>query len=261
MQTSLPPELIFTHYWRIYSKPRLAAMHQSLDAFLNQIGNPEIKINDSVVFKHLMNDCARWFSMGLSSAIVNQVSEYDNLNFEDFVFLIALSYDFCIEIDTAYLENLIKTYFTRKNSDIYKDTSLFPEITNNSYGLLIYREQAVKMIAGISGVTEDAAHRLVRDLRKCDAEAQKLGEVFIKSGISNGVEETEVRKIWEFISLHSQMLLEYDFSLALGWLLYQIEYLQTYYSDLMNSELESFEKSYDITPLINTIKRKHEIRN
>lgn len=261
MQTSIPAELIFSHYWGVDSKPRLAVMYQSLDAFLNKIGNPEIKINDSVVFEHLLNDCARWFSMNFSSSIVNQVKENGHLNFEDFVFLIALSYNPCIEIDTPYLPTLIKTYFTRKNSGIFKESALYPEITNNTYGLLIYREQAVKMISGISGVTEDAAHLLVRNLRKGDAEAQKYGAEFIKLGVSNGGEETEVRKIWEFILLHSQMLLENDFSLALGWLLYQVEYLQTYYTDLVNRELEAFEKSHDITPIINTIKRKHEIRN
>lgn len=261
MQTSIPAELIFSHYLGISSKPRLAVMHQSLDSLLNKIGNPEIKVNDSVVFEHLLNDCARWFSMDFSSSIVNQGKEYADLNFEDFVFLIALSYNPCIEIDSPYLRTLIKTYFTRKNSGIFKKSTLYPEITNNTYGLLIYREQAVKMIAGISGVTEDAGDSLIRDLRKCDVEAQKYGEEFIKLGISNGAEEAEVRKIWEFISLHSQMLLDYDFSLVLGWMLYQIEYLQTYYSDLINRELGAFEKSYDITPIINTIKRKHEIGN
>lgn len=59
--------------------------------------------------------------------------------------------------------------------------------------------------------------------------------------------------------LRSQFLLDYDFSLALGWLLYQIEYLKTYYSYVMNGEIESFEKSFDITPIIDTIKQKHNI--
>lgn len=125
--------------------------------------------------------------------------------------------------------------------------------------IVVYREQAEKLITQISGITEEKAHLLVRNLRKCDVEAHSFGNEFVKLGVSNGYVETEVCEIWKFISLRSQFLLDYDFSLALGWLLYQIEYLKTYYSYVMNGEIESFEKSYNITPIIDTIKQKHNI--
>lgn len=251
----ISPELIFSHYWgEASAKPRLAVMHQSFGALLDKIGNPEIKSNDSTVIEHLLSSCAHWFSMSLSRTIIKQIIKYKNLNFEDLTFLIALSYNICMET-----ENLIEKYFSRKITGITKGDSLFPEITNNTNGLLVYREQAEKLITHISGITEEKAHILVRNLGKCDAEARSFGHEFVKSGVSNGYEESEVRKIWKFISLRSQFLLDYDFSLALGWLLYQIEYLKTYYSYVMNGEIESFEKSYDITPTLNTIKREHNI--
>ncbi|GEM_PF-2257548 len=256
----ISPELIFSHYWgEASAKPRLAVMHQSFGALLDKIGNPEIKSNDSTVIEHLLNSCAHWFSMSLSRTIIKQIIKYKNLNFEDLTFLIALSYNFCMEIEPTYAESLIEKYFSRKFTGITKDDSLFSEITNNTNGLLVYREQAEKLITHISGITEEKAHILVRNLRKCDAEARSFGHEFVKSGVSNGYEESEVCKIWEFISLRSQSLLDYDFSLALGWLLYQIEYLNTYYSYIINQEIESFEKSYDITPILETIKREHNI--
>lgn len=255
----ISPELIFSHYWAASAKPRLAVMYQSFNALLDKIGNPEIKINDSKIIEHLLNSCAYWFSMNLSSTLIKQIKKYKNLNFEDLTFLIALSYNFCIEIDTTYVESLIEKYFSRMNTGISKDDSLFTKITNNTNGLLVYREQAEKLITQISGITEEKAHLLVRNLRKCDVEAHSFGNEFVKLGVSNGYVETEVCEIWKFISLRSQFLLDYDFSLALGWLLYQIEYLKTYYSYVMNGEIESFEKSYNITPIIDTIKQKHNI--
>lgn len=257
---SIAPELIFSHYWgEVSAKPRLTVMHVSFGALLDKIGNPGIKINDSTIIERLLNSCAHWFSMNLSITIIKQIKKYKNLNFEDLTFLIALSYNFCMEIETTYVESLIEKYFSRKITGITKGDPLFPEITNNMNGLLAYREQAEKLITHISGITEEKAHILVRNLGKCDAEARSFGHEFVKSGVSNGYEESEVCKIWKFISLRSQFLLDYDFSLALGWLLYQIEYLKTYYSYVMNGEIESFEKSYDITPILNTIKQKHNI--
>lgn len=255
----LSPELIFSHYWGASAKPRLAVMYQSFGVLLDKIGNPEIKTNDSTVIERLLNCGAHWFSMNLSMIIIRQIIKYKNLNFEDLTFLIALSYSFFMEIEPTYVGSLIEKYFSRKITGISQDDSLFTEITNNTNGILVYREQAEKLMTHISGITEEKAYHLVRNLRKGDAEARCFGHEFVKLGVSNGHAETEVCKIWEFISLRSQFLLDYDFSLALGWLLYQIEYLNTYYSYIMNREIESFEKSYDITPILDTIKREHNI--
>ena len=208
----ISPELILSHYWAASAKPRLAVMYQSLNTLLDKIGNPEIKPNDFTIIERLLNSCARWFSLNISRAIIERTKKYQNLNFEDLTFLIALSYSYGVEMDPLYVEDMIEKYFSRKITGISEDDSLFTQLTSNTNGLLVCREQAVKLIALISGITEDKAHLLVRNLR-----------------------------------------------LALGWLLYQIEYLKTYYSYVMNGEIESFEKSYDITPIIDTIKQKHNI--
>lgn len=255
----ISPELILSQYWAASAKPRLAVMYQSLNALLDKIGNPEIKPNDFTIIERLLNSCARWFSLNISRAIIERTKKYQNLNFEDLTFLIALSYSYGVEMDPLYVEDMIEKYFSRKITGISEDYSLFTQLTSNTNGLLVYREQAVKLIALISGITEDKAHLLVRNLRKCDTEAHSFGNEFVKLGVLNGYVETEVCEIWKFISLRSQFLLDYDFSLALGWLLYQIEYLKTYYSYVMNGEIESLEKSYDITPIIDTIKQKHNI--
>lgn len=102
-------------------------------------------------------------------------------------------------MDPLYVEDMIEKYFSRKITGISEDDSLFTQLTSNTNGLLVCREQAVKLIALISGITEDKAHLLVRNLRKCDAEAHSFGNEFVKLGVLNGYEESEVCKIWEFM--------------------------------------------------------------
>lgn len=254
MQTSIPVELIFSHYWGIYSRPRLAVMHRSLETLLSKIGNPKIEVNDTIILKQLINNGARWFSMNISLSALQYAENYGTFDFEDLVFLIALSYNPCVDIEESYVGELVEMYFSRKNNGCHGKASLVSEITRNTYGLLIYREQAASLIVKVTGITDEEANHVVSGLRRRDADAENFGEKFIKSGILNGFDKTEISEIWAFIYLRAQCLLDYDFSLALGWLLYQIEYMNTYYFDMIRREVEIFEQSYDLSIVLNKIK-------
>ena len=55
----------------------------------------------------------------------------------------------------------------------------------------------------------------------------------------------KVRRVWSLISHQAQLLTDYKFSLALSWLLYQLQYLETYHSTRVWTKVKRFTKQYE----------------
>ena len=226
-------------------------MQQSLDSLIAEIGNPEITPNDLTVIHRLIKDRARWFSMscGDGGYVMSLAEEYEkkflNINFKDLVLIVSLFYNSTDIIDRRHTRHLLKKYFKRRELGYSESTMLFPEITSQTYGLLVYREQAEKMIMSITDMGHEEANKLLRNLRKRTYEAQNYGDTFISSGVSKGLPREKVRRVWSLISRQAQLLTDYKFSLALSWLLYQLQYLETYHSTRVWTKVKRFAKQYE----------------
>lgn len=246
--SNISPELIFSHIWAIQSDARLAVMQQSLDSLIAEIGSPEIIPNDLTVIRYLIKSRARWFSMGCEgyamSLAEKYVDRYLNINFKDLVLIISLYYNYT-DLESRHKNNLLKKYFKRRESGRYKSTMLFPEITAQTYGLLIYREQAEKMIMSITDMEHEEAKKLLRNLRKGNTKACNYGDTFISLGEAKGLPREKVRRVWALISRQAQMFTDYKFSLTLSWLLYQLQYLETYYSIRVWTKAKRFAHQYE----------------
>jgi len=230
-------------------------MQQSLDALLKDLGNPKIVPNDSRVISELIEGRARWFSMGCNGYAVSIAEKYLDFNFADLVFIVGLVYNVLTDIQHRYTGNLIKKYFRRKKTGYCTPTLLYPEVTRQTYGLLVYREQAEKMIMNITDMSHDKAKVLIRNLRKGDYDAHHYGDTFISLGITRGLPMEKVRRVWALISRQSQMLIDYEFSLALCWLLYQLQYLYEHNPDIMENKINHFENAFDNALLLREIER------
>lgn len=248
ISSNIPPELIFSHIWAIRSGARLAAMQQSLDSLITEIGNPQIIPDDLTVISRLIDNKGRWFSMSCEGYVMSLAEKYEdrflNLTFKDLVMIVSLYFNYT-DIEKKHTKNLLKKYFKRRQSCYDNSTLLFPDITSQTYGLLIYREQAERMIMAITDMGNEEANKLLRNLRKAVFEAQNYGDTFISLGVAKGLPREKVRKVWALISRQAQLLTDYKFSLALSWLLYQLQYLETYYSTRVSSKIKSFAKQYE----------------
>lgn len=247
--------------WDTKALSRLAVMQESLDALLHEIGNPLIKPNDTEVIEYLLNSQARWFSMSISGYPLSLVNNHTDLNFADLVFIVALCYNPVSDIDKEFTEKIVSDYFKRKGVDEYESSTLLNDVASSTYGLLVFREQVEKLLAKVTGMSDNEANLLVRNLCKRVYESLEFGPTFIKLGVSNGFNEHELEDLWNFISLYCQNLLDYKFGLALAWILYQIEYLQTYHSDKLNCIKASFEDAHNIRPMLNVIEHVNSMSN
>lgn len=243
-----PPELIFSHIWAIRSDARLAVMQQSLDSLIAEIGNPNIIPNDLTVISSLIKDQGEWFSMSCEGYVMSLAEKYEdrffNLTFKDLVVIVSLHFNYT-DIQKKHTKNLLKKYFKRRQSCYDNSTLLFPDITSQTYGLLIYREQAERMIMAITDMGHEEAKKLLWDLRRCTYKAQNYGETFISLGVAKGLPREKVRRIWALISRQAQLLTDYKFSLALSWLLYQLQYLETYHLTRVWNKVRRFAKQYE----------------
>lgn len=255
----MQPELIISHIWSTRSKARLAVMQQSLDALLKDLGNPKIVPNDRQIISKLIEGRARWFSMGCNGYAVSIAEKYLDFNFADLVFIVGLAYNVLADIQHRYTENLIKKYFRRKKAGYCTPTLLYPKVTRQTYGLLVYREQAEKMIMNITDMSHDKAKVLIRNLRIGDYDAHHYGDTFISLGVKNGLPREKVRRVWDLISRQSQMLIDYEFSLALCWLLYQLQYLETYFSVQIEDRTCRFEAQYEQKSILYNIEESNSL--
>ncbi len=260
---NIQPELIFSHIWAIQSDARLAVMQQSLDSLIAEIGNPEIIPNDLDVISELIKNRARWFSMGIEGYAVSLAEKYNekyfNLGFKDLVLIVSLYYNYT-DIERRHTNNLLKKYFKRRGSGYYESTMLFPEITGQTYGLLVYREQAEKMIMKITDMEYVEAKKLLFDLRIGNAQAHNYGDTFISLGEAKGLPKEKVRRVWALISRQAQLLTDYKFSIMLSWLLYQLQYLETYYRTRVWTKVKRFAKQYEHSVYVHHIEKINSIR-
>ena len=245
----IPPELIFSHIWAIRSDARLAVMQQSLDSLIAEIGNPQIIPNDLTVVSRLIKNQGIWFSMACEGYVMSLAEKYEdrflNLTFKDLVVIVSLHFNYT-DIHKKHTKNLLKKYFKRRQSCYDNSTLLFPDITSQTYGLLIYREQAERMIMAITNMGHEEAKKLICDLRRCTYKAQSYGETFISLGVAKGLPRERVRRVWALISRQAQLLTDYKFSLALSWLLYQLQYLETYHLTRVWTKVKRFAKQYEL---------------
>lgn len=255
------PELIFSHIWSTRSKARLAVMQQSLEALLKELGNPKIIPNDCQIISMLIKGRSRWFSMDCNGYAVSIAEKYSDLKFADLVFIVGLAYNVLTEIEHGYTKNLIKKYFRRKKAGNYVPSLIYPEVTQQTHGLLVYREQAEKMIMNITNMSHDEATALIRNLCKGDSYAHHYGDTFISLGVKNGLPREKVRRVWGLISKRYLWLIDYEFSLALCWLLYQLKYLYEHYPDIMENKINCFENTFDNKLFLREIERINSLIN
>lgn len=108
-------------------------------------------------------------------------------------------------------------------------------------------------------MSHDKAKALIRNLRIGDYDAHHYGDTFISLGVTKGLPMGEVRRVWALICRQSQMLIDYEFSLALCWLLYQLQYLETYFFVQIEDRACRFEAQYEQKSILGNIEETNSL--
>ncbi len=126
----------------------------------------------------------------------------------------------------------IDDYTARKNGK-KPITYIFPELEEilaETYGIIVYQEQVMRIAVKIAGFTMAKADTLRKAMGKKKREIiDREGENFIKGGVSNGFPEKKVRQLWEQIIPFAQYGFNKSHSVAYAYVAYLTAYLKAHY--------------------------------
>lgn len=104
------------------------------------------------------------------------------------------------------------------------------EILAETYGIIVYQEQVMRIASRIADFTMAQADTLRKAMGKKIKELiDEQGERFIAGGVKKGYPESKVRKLWERIVPFAQYGFNKSHSVAYAYLAYQTAYLKTHF--------------------------------
>jgi len=112
-------------------------------------------------------------------------------------------------------------------------TYIFPEleeILSETYGIIVYQEQVMRIAVKIAGFTMAQADTLRKAMGKKKKEIiDREGEHFVEGGVAKGHPKNKVRKLWEQIIPFAQYGFNKSHSVAYAHVAYVTAYLKTHY--------------------------------
>ncbi len=130
-------------------------------------------------------------------------------------------------------------------------TYIFPEleeILGETYGIMVYQEQVMRIAVVIAGFSMAKADTLRKAMAKKKQELiEKLGKEFVDGGVAKGFPEDKVRALWEQIGPFAQYGFNKSHSVAYAHVAYLTAYLKAHYPEhfmaaMLTSEVHNTDK-------------------
>ncbi len=162
--------------------------------------------------------------------------QIENLDFKD---LVALN-----TLDQLLLEDKNPDYIERKKAGgqvncFHPD---FESILSETYGLLIYQEQAMQIISKMTGFSLEKSYLIRKILAKRNPERVAAAESeFIDASVVRGYDRNIVSRVWEFLLSNARRLFNKSHAIAYTFLAYQTAYLKAHYNEEYMTAYEACE--------------------
>ncbi len=127
---------------------------------------------------------------------------------------------------------LIPKFINRKHGRerIEYEHDLLKPILNETYGIMVYQEQIMKIAQDLGGYTLGQADLLRRAMgKKKKAEMEKHQTIFVEGAKKNGVAESIAAGLFEQMVLFAEYCFNKSHSTAYGYVTYQTAYLKAHY--------------------------------
>jgi len=127
---------------------------------------------------------------------------------------------------------LVDTYIKRKHGQEPVEYP-FPElepVLKETYGVIVYQEQVMKMSQILAGFTPGEADTLRKAIgkKKADLMAQ-MKDKFVKGAVERGYPEEKIRKLWEDIEKFASYSFNKSHSVAYGYISYWTAYMKAHF--------------------------------
>ena len=145
---------------------------------------------------------------------------------------------------------MVKEFTERKNNPslVKYETPLLKGILEDTYGVIVYQEQIMKIATVLANFSIKDADALRKAMsKKIPEQLESYKEQFIKGAISNGVSINAAKNIYEIILRFGEYGFNKSHSTAYGLISYQTAYLKTHYfvpffAAILTSEVNDTDK-------------------
>ncbi len=129
---------------------------------------------------------------------------------------------------------LVDSYINRKHGKEQVDY-IFPElepVLKDTYGIIVYQEQVMKISQILSGFTPGEADTLRKAIGKKKKEVmQEMKEKFIRGALERGYNQEKVIKLWNDIEEFASYSFNKSHSVAYGYISYWTAYMKAHYPE------------------------------
>jgi len=146
--------------------------------------------------------------------------------FEDLIALVALYRPGPIG------SGMIDDFINRKKgiTPVKYDLPQLSEILDETYGVILYQEQVMRIANKLASFTMGEADILRKAMgKKKAAEMEKLKDKFINGSVKNGISEAKAKKIFDLMSFFAEYGFNKSHSAAYAYVSYQTAYLKANY--------------------------------
>ena len=145
---------------------------------------------------------------------------------------------------------MVDEFVKRKNNPslVKYETPILEEILKDTYGVIVYQEQIMKIASALSGFSLKDADALRKAMsKKVPEEIEKYKEKFISGAASNKVAPNIASKIYDVVLRFGEYGFNKSHSTAYGLIAYQTAYLKAHYythyvTAMLTSEINDTDK-------------------
>ncbi len=204
-----------------------------------------IPLDDKKTYELLRKgDVSGVFQLESSSGMRDLVVRVKPRIFEDLIALLALYRPGPLESGMA------DEFVRRKNNKklVTYDIPELKEILDDSYGVILYQEQVMRIAMKLAGFTPTEADKLRKAMGKKRAEEMaKLREKFVEGAVARGTPKKKAEALYEQIAKFASYGFNKSHSTAYAMIAYQTAYLKTHYpiefmASLLNTEIGNSDK-------------------
>jgi len=212
-----------------------------------EIDVTQIPIEDPATFKLLSSSETMGVFQLESSGMRELLKKLKPNKFEDIIAILALFRPGPIK------SGMTEDFIARKHKKVaikYDHPKLEP-ILSQTYGIIVYQEQVMRIASDLAGFSLSQADNLRRAISKKTPEAmQEAREHFIKGAVKNSVERKTAEKIFGLIEYFAGYGFNKSHSTAYAMISYRTAYLKANYpvefmTALLTSEKDNMDKIVD----------------
>jgi DNA polymerase-3 subunit alpha len=186
----------------------------------------EINLEDEDTYKLLSSGETTGIFQLESAGMRDILTKMRPNRFEDLIALVALYRPG--PIGSGMIDDFIKR--KKGETEVKYDLPQLKEILDETYGVIVYQEQVMRIANKIANFSMGQADILRRAMgKKKPEEMEKQKEAFIRGAVSNGISEHKAEKLFDLMAFFAEYGFNKSHSAAYAYLAYQTAYLKAHY--------------------------------